>query len=658
MGQPLNDGAKKRRMNRAERKREKHSATIEQFSLGTESQIRNGFVAASERKPTNCMFFFLFFAFLIAMIVCSVVGFVKGDPETLIAGVDADGRICGYSEGVENYPNLYYFRLPGNKRLAAGAACVERCPTSAANVDLQCAPTNVLAGSCAVTPGYATQNILGYCVPTDFDTFTKASKQEWDALMQNQAVSQFYKDLKIAQTAVYISLALGLVYTLAYLYAMSSCAHVLAYIAIGLLELLFIAGMGGALYGVSQSHGQGATGFWITFASLAVAFLIFNLLMWCYWTKLQIAIAVIDATADFMVATKRIALVTIYYFTCTIIAVLAWALGLVGVVAMNDVTVEADANGDGGFQKVIHWTGKTRWMTAMMIFGVIWVCSFLREKARFVYMISASQFYFSSSADGTGSASVLNGMSIVTFKHSGSVALGSLLHTIVFILRVIVDVLTDAAQKKSGNNGLVVVVGCLLRCCVRWLEGVIEYLNATAYAFMSISGDPYCRSAWNGFLLNLKHLVKFYFANTLAKMIVFMGVLAIIGVNCGTCYLILRYGTKNADQLGSVWVPMVFILITTFITAELFIGFFHVALRATLMCFAVDLELNGKIQFGSPSFHERINEVLGKLDGGAEQGEIVVHTHATANTFQQQPNGGYAPVQVSDNTAHQQNRMV
>jgi hypothetical protein len=104
--------------------------------------------------------------------------------------------------------------------------------------------------------------------------------------MQNQAVSQFYKDLKIASTAVYVSLALGLVYTLAYLYAMSSCAHVLAYIAIGLLELLFVAGMGGALYGVSQSSGRDATGFWVTFACVGAGFLIFNCLMWCYWSKL------------------------------------------------------------------------------------------------------------------------------------------------------------------------------------------------------------------------------------------------------------------------------------------------------------------------------------------------------------------------------------
>merc|ERR1712196_53254 len=129
---------------------------------------------------------------------------------------------------------------------------------------------------------------------------------------------------------------------------------------------------------------------------------------------------------------------------------------------------------------------------------------------------------------------------------------------------------------------------------------------------MAISGDPYCKSAWNGFLLNLKHMVKFYFADTLASLFVFIGILAIVGLNTGTCFLIIKYGTKNASELNSFWIPLILIMITTFITAELFIGFFHQAVRATLMCLAVDIELNGEVKFGSPSFHEKMDEVYGK----------------------------------------------
>lgn len=228
-------------------------------------------------------------------------------------------------------------------------------------------------------------------------------------------------------------------------------------------------------------------------------------------------------------------------------------------------------------------------------------------------------------------------MMIANFKHSGSIALGSLLHTIVFMLRVLVDSITNASEKNNGNNGLVVLVGCLLRCFVRCLENLIEYLNLMAYAFMAISGDPYCKSAWSGFIINLKHLVKFYFADILARMFIFIGMLAIAALNAGTSYLILRYGTKNADQLSSVWVPMIFIIIYTLITAELFIGFFHQAVTATLMCLAVDMELNGVVKHGTPSFHEKIDAAQGKNGYSAQQPEIGIQTNYTANTYQQVP---------------------
>lgn len=186
-------------------------------------------------------------------------------------------------------------------------------------------------------------------------------------------------------------------------------------------------------------------------------------------------------------------------------------------------------------------------MTVAMVFCIIWILCFIREKTKFIYMIAAAQFYFSSNANETGSASVVSGMAIANFKHSGSIALGSLLHTVVFMIRIIVDRIVDASESKAGRSGVAMCIGCLLKCFVSCLESLIEKLNTWAYAFMAISGDPYCKSAWNGFILNLKHLVKFYFADILASLFVFIGMLAISALNAGSCFLILKYGTKNAD---------------------------------------------------------------------------------------------------------------
>lgn len=57
---------------------------------------------------------------------------------------------------------------------------------------------------------------------------------------------------------------------------------------------------------------------------------------------------------------------------------------------------------------------------------------------------------------------------------------------------------------------------------------------------MSVSGDTYCKSAWNGFLLNLKHLVKFYFAQKIGAFLVFIGIMIIACINTGIFYALLQ----------------------------------------------------------------------------------------------------------------------
>ena len=153
-----------------------------------------------------------------------------------------------------------------------------------------------------------------------------------------------------------------------------------------------------------------------------------------------------------MVATKRIAFVTIYYFICSLIAVLFWGFGLIGIVSMSNIDTVHDAN-TSQYHKEVTFTSTSMGLTIAMVFCIVWILSYIREKTKFVYMISAAQFYFSSNREKTGSASVVAGMMIANFKHTGSIALGSLLHTIVFMLRVLVDAVTNASEKNNGNNG-------------------------------------------------------------------------------------------------------------------------------------------------------------------------------------------------------------
>lgn len=137
----------------------------------------------------------------------------------------------------------------------------------------------------------------------------------------------------------------------------------------------------------------------------------------------------------------------------------------------------------------------------------IWINTFLNNSVAYVCCVGASSYYFTSTANKEGSGEIMLGFKWATTTNMGSLALGAFLITLIKILR-------SAAENANNNNqgGAAAIVGLIIVCCISCIESYVDYIDHLAIAFMSVSGDSFCTSAWNGFLVNLKHLVKFYFA--------------------------------------------------------------------------------------------------------------------------------------------------
>ena len=136
---------------------------------------------------------------------------------------------------------------------------------------------------------------------------------------------------------------------------------------------------------------------------------------------------------------------------------------------------------------------------------------------------------------------------------------------------------------------------------------MVEYITEMGLAFQAVSGDPFCKSAWSGFLLNLKHLAKFYFARTLTGLFVLMGVLLNLGVSVGLFYALvyLMRGGEAIKDAGYLAIP---VAVFGFVISIVFLSIFGDAVTAILMCFGIDLELHGyPAKYGPPNFHEAIS---------------------------------------------------
>jgi choline transporter-like protein 2/4/5 len=291
-------------------------------------------------------------------------------------------------------------------------------------------------------------------------------------------------------------------------------------------------------------------------------------MLWCNRTSLETAIAIIDASADFFIDTKRLIFVSIMYFFIGMFIFFLWLGALACVASLS--TFEPPAT-KGDQLKLLKPDGKVWAMIAFLAFGMLWAFQFISDKTKFITMVSASTYYFDSNASKDGSASVCTGFRFAYGKNMGSIAFGSLILTIVGILRAIVETMAESANKDG--DGAAKLIACIAQCLMACLESIIEHLSKLAYAYMAVTGDSFCSSAWNGFILNLKHLAKFVFALNIAGLFIFMGVVTITCVNTGIGYLLMTYAIKDGAHEGFNVVPsLVAFGIVSFLVAIIFLG--------------------------------------------------------------------------------------
>lgn len=171
-------------------------------------------------------------------------------------------------------------------------------------------------------------------------------------------------------------------------------------------------------------------------------------------------------------------------------------------------------------------------------------------------------------------------------------------------------VAAEQAEKASGNNPAVKAIVCVANCLLKCIEKICDYINKAAYAYMAVSGDGFCTSAWNGFLLNMKHAMEFAWAKVLAELFILTGKLSLVFCNCGFLYFTMAYITHDltgADAVTSIWGPIVLVAFITFVAASVFLGLFSNTVIALMTCLCIDVDLNGEPKFGPPTFHDSLD---------------------------------------------------
>jgi hypothetical protein len=187
MNLEMEDNFEKQKLSGADRTRQKYENDTAGFNVrdhGVDGLVR-------ERKCTDIMCLFVFFAFIVGMGVCSGYGFKHGQISKLLAPLDGDNKFCGVDVGYELYPHLVLtdFAESSAKAIFKSGVCSKACPKTGEKVEF--VPTSRVSSTTVITVNYDSRDVLNYCLPKSGGAVEGPLKKGFEnikaALLQNPA---------------------------------------------------------------------------------------------------------------------------------------------------------------------------------------------------------------------------------------------------------------------------------------------------------------------------------------------------------------------------------------------------------------------------------------------------------------------------------------
>ncbi|CAO2635884.1 Choline transporter-like protein 2, partial [Lemmus lemmus] len=171
--------------------------------------------------------------------------------------------------------------------------------------------------------------------------------------------------------------------------------------------------------------------------------------------------------------------------------------------------------------------------------------------------------------------------------HTGSLAFGSLILAVVQIIRVMLEYL-DQRLKAAQNKFAKFLMVCL-KCCFWCLEKFIKFLNRNAYIMIAIYGTNFCTSARNAFFLLMRNIIRVAVLDKVTDFLFLLGKLLIVGSVGILAFFFfthrIRIVQDTAPPLNYYWVPILTVIIGSYLIAHGFFSVYGMCVDTLFLCF-------------------------------------------------------------------------
>lgn len=252
---------------------------------------------------------------------------------------------------------------------------------------------------------------------------------------------------------------------------------------------------------------------WWGMVGLWMLDVIFIIVLSCICKSIFVAIKMISNAGDFLEEVKHVLFVPLIYTVMFLVWCAIW------------VVCAACLYSNGTLKTInqlpfatIQWYAKEKILFGFFFVVFLWLVAFIVSQVYFVVSGLAVEWYFNRQS-GEGRVSMKMTMGWGLFYHSGTVAFGSFVLMIVWIVRGIVHYVTEKVKKLNPGNCFVNAMVNCIRCCCLCFEKYIKFVNKHAYTECILRSTGFCYSAKEGFKVVMSNTVRFGFLSLMTEII-------------------------------------------------------------------------------------------------------------------------------------------
>ncbi|XP_048345023.1 choline transporter-like protein 4 [Sphaerodactylus townsendi] len=260
------------------------------------------------------------------------------------------------------------------------------------------------------------------------------------------------------------------------------------------------------------------------------------------------------------------------------------------------------------------------------VLGFLWCINFVLALGQCVLAGAFASYYWAFDKPRDIPACPVASSFIRTLRfHTGSLAFGALILTIVQVIRIMLEYLDH--KLKDLHNPVARCILCCLKCCFWCLEKFIKFLNRNAYIMIAIYGKNFCTSAKNAFKLLMRNVVRVVVLDKITDLLLFFGTLLVVG-GVGVLSFFLFTGRIPIEdsriqsaQLNYYWLPILTVVVGAYVIAQGFFSVYNMCVDTLFLCFLEDLERNDG-SLGKPYYMSKsLMKILNKKNKKAKKDE-------------------------------------